>query len=180
MALTFLPRSPHLKLACAKLHDVPELVSLWYRVFESPDIRAIWPDTPGVRQWWDATIRHDMLGRPQEKYLKVVDTEQRGGGSIVAWMKWFLQTAEARGPRYIPWHQDMDIGRNTAYFKELEKSRDRLVGGGRYNFCRQSQPWNLNKQKRADIETHSRCRHARSRAQISKIGIGSSAHEMGL
>ncbi|ETS75938.1 hypothetical protein PFICI_12882 [Pestalotiopsis fici W106-1] len=134
MALTFLPRSPHLKLACAKLHDVPELVSLWYRVFESPDIRALWPDTPGVRQWWDATIRHDMLGRPQEKYLKVVDTAQRGGGSIVAWMKWSLQTAEERGPRYIPWHQDMDVRRNAAFFEEIEKSRDRLVGGGRYNF----------------------------------------------
>lgn len=140
---------PHLKLTFAEIQDVPELVKLWYQAFESPAIRAIWPDTPGVRQWWDATIRHDMLNKPREKYLKVIDTARRG--DIVAWARWSLQTAEERGSRYLPWHQDMDAGHNNTYFQDLETSRARLVGGGRNNFCKVFPIISFDEAKRANI-----------------------------
>ncbi|OOF91859.1 hypothetical protein ASPCADRAFT_9269 [Aspergillus carbonarius ITEM 5010] len=124
-------RDPPLKLEFATVDDVPELTQLWYNAF-SPSMLKAWPDTPGVRQWWESANRHDMLNKPHEKYLKVVDPNNQG--RIAAYAKWSLETAEERGPRYPPWHPDMDVRHNDVFFQALENSRARLVGGGRRNF----------------------------------------------
>ncbi|RAK95223.1 GNAT family N-acetyltransferase [Aspergillus ibericus CBS 121593] len=123
-----------LRLDFATLDDLSEITELWYNAFTTPGLRAIWPDTPGVRQWWHAANQHDMLHKPREKYLKVVDTAQNG--RIVAYAKWSLQTAEERGARWPAWHPDMDPVRNDAFLHQLETCRATLVGGGRPNFCR--------------------------------------------
>ncbi|PWY81635.1 acyl-CoA N-acyltransferase [Aspergillus sclerotioniger CBS 115572] len=120
-----------LKLEFATIDDVPELTQLWYNAF-SPSMLKVWPDTPGVRQWWESANRHDMLNKPCEKYLKVVDPNNEG--RIAAYAKWSLETAEERGPRYPSWHPDMDAHHNDAFFQPLKGSRARLVGGGRRNF----------------------------------------------
>ncbi|KAE8333724.1 acyl-CoA N-acyltransferase [Aspergillus sergii] len=117
---------PPLKLEHATLEDIPELIEVWYNAFDTPEMLAIWPNTPGVRQWWDQANRHDMLHKPREKYLKVVDTRN---GRIAAYAKWSLETAEERGPRFPPWHSDMDPERNDAFIGSMEIGRARLVGG---------------------------------------------------
>ncbi|GKZ29890.1 hypothetical protein AbraIFM66950_006851 [Aspergillus brasiliensis] len=119
-----------LKLELATLDDVPELVQLWYNAFSIPSMLAIWPDTPGVRQWWESAIRDDMLNKPREKYLKVMDSQT---GRIAAYAKWSLETSQERGPRFPPWHPDMDARGNEEFFQQLEDARDRLVVG-RKNF----------------------------------------------
>ncbi|PWY79353.1 acyl-CoA N-acyltransferase [Aspergillus sclerotioniger CBS 115572] len=112
--------------------DVPEIIQLWYTVFSIPAMLELWPDTPGVRWWWESAIRQDMLHRPREKYLKVVDSS---GGRIAAYGKWSLQSAEERGPRFPPWHPDMDARHNDRFFQVLESNRARAVGDGkRKNF----------------------------------------------
>lgn len=124
---------PPLKLELATIEDVPELVRLWYNAFSIPSLLAIWPDTPGVRQWWESAIRYDMLHKPREKYLKVVDSQT---GRIAAYAKWSLETSKERGPRFPPWHPDMDARRNEEFFQRLEDVRNHLVGDGRKNFCK--------------------------------------------
>ncbi|PYI02039.1 acetyltransferase [Aspergillus sclerotiicarbonarius CBS 121057] len=121
-----------LRLEFVTLDDLPEITALWYNAFTTPGLRAIWPDTPGVRQWWHVANEHDMLHKPREKYLKVVDTTQNG--RIVAYAKWSMQTAEERGARWPAWHPDMDPVRNDAFLHQLETCRATLVGGGRKNF----------------------------------------------
>ncbi|OGM51085.1 hypothetical protein ABOM_000373 [Aspergillus bombycis] len=106
-----------LRLEHATLEDIPELIDVWYNAFNTPEMLAIWPNTPGVRQWWDEANRHDMLHKPQEKYLKVVDTRN---GRIAAYAKWSLETAEERGPRFPPWHPDMNPERNDAFIGNME------------------------------------------------------------
>ncbi|KNG90543.1 hypothetical protein ANOM_001504 [Aspergillus nomiae NRRL 13137] len=115
-----------LRLEHATLEDVPELIDVWYDAFNTPEMLAIWPNTPGVRQWWDQANRHDMLHKPLEKYLKVVDTRN---GRIAAYAKWSLQTAEERGPRFPAWHPEMNPERNDAFVGNMEAGRARLVGG---------------------------------------------------
>jgi hypothetical protein len=124
-------QKPSLTLEHATIEDVPKLTRLWYNAFSIPAMLAIWPDTPGVRQWWDEVIRDEMLNKPQEKYLKVVDIST---GRIAAYAKWSLQTAEDRGPRFPAWHPDMDPCGNDEFVRNLESSRARLVGGKK-NFC---------------------------------------------
>lgn len=124
---------PPLKLELARIEDVPELIQLWYNAFSIPSLLAIWPDTPGVRQWWESAIHYDMLNKPREKYLKVIDSQT---GRIAAYAKWSLETSKERGPRFPPWHPDMDARRNEEYFQRLEEVRDRLVGSSSKNFCK--------------------------------------------
>ncbi|OJJ67099.1 hypothetical protein ASPBRDRAFT_48119 [Aspergillus brasiliensis CBS 101740] len=121
-----------LRLEPATLADLPALTSLWYNAFTTPSMRTIWPDTPGVRQWWHDANEHDMRHKPREKYLKVIDTSQND--RIVAYAKWSLQTAEERGARWPPWHADMDPVHNDKFLKQLETYREELVGGGRANY----------------------------------------------
>ncbi|PWY82006.1 hypothetical protein BO70DRAFT_361997 [Aspergillus heteromorphus CBS 117.55] len=120
-----------LRLEFATVEDAPELTRLWYNAFNTPALLAIWPDTPGVRQWWEETMRHDMQHQPRERYLKVVDPQS---GRIAAFAKWSLQSAEERGPRWPAWHPDMDPARCDAFLQNLEANRARLVGDARRNF----------------------------------------------
>ncbi|GJP87118.1 hypothetical protein AnigIFM59636_008901 [Aspergillus niger] len=121
-----------LRLEPATLEDLPALTDLWYNAFTTESMRTIWPDTPGVRQWWHEANEHDMRHKPGEKFLKVVDTSQNG--RIVAYAKWSLQTAEERGARWPAWHPDMNPVHNDAFLKQLETYRAALVGGGRPNY----------------------------------------------
>ncbi|PYH89581.1 acyl-CoA N-acyltransferase [Aspergillus ellipticus CBS 707.79] len=124
------PRGTLLKLEVATVDDVPELTRLWYNAFSIPTMLAIWPDTPGVRQWWDEATLHDLRHRPCEQYLKVVDPQT---GRIAAFARWSLQTVEARGPRWPAWHPDQDPAAADAFLQTLEENRARFVGG-RENF----------------------------------------------
>ncbi|RAH46594.1 acyl-CoA N-acyltransferase [Aspergillus brunneoviolaceus CBS 621.78] len=120
-----------LRLEFATIDDLNEITDLWYNAF-SPGMLFLWPDTPGVRQWWNEANRHDMLHKPNAKYLKVVDTAQNG--RIVAYAKWSLETAEERGPRWPAWHSEMDPALMDKFLGHLETNRATAVAGAPKNF----------------------------------------------
>ncbi|PYH49800.1 acyl-CoA N-acyltransferase [Aspergillus saccharolyticus JOP 1030-1] len=113
-----------LRLEFATVEDLPEITDLWYNAF-SPSMLFLWPDTPGVREWWNEANRHDMLHKPKSKYLKVIDTTQNG--RIVAYAKWSFETAKERGPRWPAWHPDMDAATMDRFLLHLETNRANAV-----------------------------------------------------
>ena len=125
-----------LRLEPATTEDLPAIVDLWFTVFNDPVMSHMMPDTPGVRQWFSDTNRTDMLTKPYQKYLKVVDpsAEVAGRPRIVSYAKWDLSTASERGPRFAPWHAEQPGSDCDAFFGVMEENRKRLYGD-RKNFC---------------------------------------------
>ncbi len=128
---------PALKLELATLEDVPALTDLWFAAFTDPDMRRLWPDTPGVRKWWDDANRNDMLNKPFQRYIKVVDpesTDDQGRARIAAFAKWDLAMPHERGRRYPPWHDDMPAHVCDAFFQKEECERQRVMGDKKH-YC---------------------------------------------
>ncbi|KAH8815539.1 acyl-CoA N-acyltransferase [Xylogone sp. PMI_703] len=117
-----------LRLEPATLEDIPAITELWYLAFAEM-MSAFFPDTPGVRKWWDEANTSDMINKPYQKYMKVVDTAS--DGKLIAYAKWDFATVEERGPRFPPWHEDMPGEKVTNFFAGLETERKRLVGHGK-------------------------------------------------
>lgn len=127
-----------LKLEPATLEDVDAITELWFAAFTDPDMRQLFPDTPGFRQWWTEANRSDMINKPFQKYLKVVDTastDEQGRPRIVSYAKWDLGTLAERGRRYPPWHEDSPGDKCEGFFIELEQDRKRVMGDLRH-YCR--------------------------------------------
>lgn len=106
------------------LDDIPQITELWYTVFGTPEMLHLFPDTPGLRQWWDGANRHDLQHKPAQKYLKAVDES----GKMVAYAKWDLAVQE-RGERFPPWHAESDQEACERFFGGLDEGRERLVVG---------------------------------------------------
>ncbi|KAK1688496.1 hypothetical protein BDP55DRAFT_726397 [Colletotrichum godetiae] len=101
-------RENTLRLEEATLDDVPALTETWFAAFKDDEVICrLWPDTPGVRAWWDEANWGDMRAKPLQRFVKVVDVStvrtQTGtegtdegdeGGKegerprIAAWAKW--------------------------------------------------------------------------------------------
>lgn len=113
------------------LADIPHITELWYAVFSTPEMLRLFPDTPGLRQWWSDANRHDLLHKPGQHYVKAVDDDT---GKMVAYAKWDL-AVDQRGDRFPPWHAESDRPACDAFFGGLDKERVRLVGGRRH-YCR--------------------------------------------
>ncbi|EXF84752.1 acetyltransferase [Colletotrichum fioriniae PJ7] len=118
-----------LKLEEATLDDIPALTETWFAAFADDEvIRRLWPDTLGVRAWWDNANGGNMRAKPFQRFVKVVDvssiagsgteeTDERGGKGgggggggrprIAAWAKWDTSMPAERGRRYPPWAEDM-------------------------------------------------------------------------
>ncbi|OOQ83688.1 hypothetical protein PEBR_36034 [Penicillium brasilianum] len=120
-----------LKLEPATLEDAPAIAELWFAAFTDPDMRHLFPDTPGFRQWWIKANHDDMINKPFQKYLKVVDTEatdEQGRPRMVAYAKWDLSTLSDRGRRYPPWHEDQPADECEAFFSGIDQNRIRIMG----------------------------------------------------
>ena len=129
--------STTLRLEVATLDDVTALTDVWFAAFTDPEIRQLWPDTPGVRKWWDDANRNDMLNRPLARYMKVIDhgsTDAQGRPRIAAFAKWDLAMPEERGRRYPPWHEDMPATVCDSFFLREERERQRVMGN-RKHYC---------------------------------------------
>ncbi|CAG9947582.1 unnamed protein product [Clonostachys rosea f. rosea IK726] len=123
------PKPLQLELATAE--DAPELTEVWFAAFQDPDLRRLWPDTDGVRQWWTDANSHDMRQKPFQRYVKVIDPDTkdaRGRSRIAAYAKWDLSMPDERGRRYPPWHTDMPGEECDAFFLREEKERERVMG----------------------------------------------------
>ncbi|KAK3363176.1 acetyltransferase [Lasiosphaeria hispida] len=123
-----------LKLEGATADDIPALVEIWFAAFHTdPTLARLWPDTRGVRKWWEDANRDDMLNKPVfHRYIKIVDTESADlqcEPRIAAWAKWDLSMPEERGRRYPPWHEDMPAGECDVFFGREETERRRVMGG---------------------------------------------------
>jgi hypothetical protein len=126
-----------LVLELATLEDIPALTDLWYEAFTDPSARHIWPDTPGVRKWWDDANREDMINKPFQRYVKVVDPKSKdanGRPRIVAYAKWDMAMPNERGRRFPPWHEDMHQKDCDSFVSTLEGNRKRVFGDSR-NYC---------------------------------------------
>lgn len=126
-----------LRIEIATLDDVPTLTEIWFAAFTDPGIRCLWPDTAGVRKWWDDANRNDMLNKPFQRYIKVVDPESTDGDGrmrIAAFAKWDTAMPEERGRRYPPWHDDMPAQVCDAFFDGEENERRRVMGD-RKHYC---------------------------------------------
>ncbi|KAJ5620606.1 acetyltransferase [Penicillium lagena] len=113
------------------LEDNAALTELWFAAFSDPEMRQVFPDTPGVRKWLEDANGHDMLNKPFQRYVKVVDTtatDDQGRLRIAAYAKWDLAMPHERGRRYPPWHEDMPADVCDRFFLKEEKNRMRVMG----------------------------------------------------
>ncbi|RMJ01506.1 hypothetical protein CDV36_015752 [Fusarium kuroshium] len=119
-----------LVLERAALDDIPALTELWYAGFTDPGVRYLWPDTPGVRRWWDDANRQGLANKAYQHYMKVIDTnskDRQGRPLTVAFAKWDMATQEERGPRYPAWNQDMPLQAIESFIQSLEISRQQVM-----------------------------------------------------
>lgn len=138
MTVSSVAEDSPLVLELATLEDIPALTKLWYEAFTDPAVRLIWPDTPGVRKWWDDANREDMIDRPFQHYVKVIDPRSKdanGRPRIAAYAKWDLSMPEERGRRFPPWHEDMNKQNCDDFLTTLEENRKRVFGDSK-NYCR--------------------------------------------
>ncbi|KAL6228633.1 hypothetical protein BDW75DRAFT_235754 [Aspergillus navahoensis] len=87
--------------------DIPTITELWYNTFSIPQNLKMFPDTPGVRQWWD----------------EVVDITQPS--FIVVYTKWDLNPQQS-GQRFPPWHEESDRKACNELFGMLVNKRNKL------------------------------------------------------
>ncbi|KAF9880842.1 hypothetical protein CkaCkLH20_01884 [Colletotrichum karsti] len=127
----------NLRLEMVTMEDIPTLTEVWFAAFTDPELRRLWPDTPGVRKWWDDANRHDLLDKPFQRYIKVVDPDTldtNGRSRIAAYAKWDLSMPEDRGRRYPPWHEDMPGEVCDVFFAREENERRRVMGNEKH-YC---------------------------------------------
>lgn len=121
----------NLRLEEVTLEDVPVLTEVWFAAFTDPGIRRIWPDTPAVRNWWTEGNRHDLIHKPFQRYVKVVDPDSKdanGRPRIAAFAKWDTSMPRERGRRYPPWTQDQPGQVCDEFIAKEEAERLRVMG----------------------------------------------------
>lgn len=128
----------NLLLEKVTLDDIPTLTELWYAAFTTPGVLHLWPDTSGVRKWWDDANRGDMLSKTFQHYIKVVDPKSKDGQGrprIAAYAKWDLAMPQERGPRYPAWSKDMPTEDCDAFLEKLENQRQQVMADYKKHYC---------------------------------------------
>lgn len=113
------------KIEPVTLDDIPTITNLWYTAFSIPENLQMFPDTPGVRKWWDDANRASLLENPNARMVKVVDTQHPE--RMVAYAKWNL-AAHKYGARFPPWHQESDTELCEKLFGMTQEYRKSLLG----------------------------------------------------
>ncbi|KDN64636.1 putative acetyltransferase [Colletotrichum sublineola] len=127
-----MPTFNALILEPATIEDILALTEVWFAAFaHDPEIARLWPDTPRVHAWWNDANRGDMLAKPFQRFIKVIDpsaADARGRPRIAAWAKWDTSMPARRGRRYPPWCGDMPAEVCDAFFDREERERERVMG----------------------------------------------------
>ena len=121
----------------ATADDVPAMTELWFAAFTQPSIKQLFPDTPGMHEWWSGWHRSNFTSRPSARYLRVVDTASKdanGKPRLIAFGVWDLAMPDDRGRRFPEWHRDSDKQGCDALVDGLEAERKRVMGG-RKHYC---------------------------------------------
>lgn len=127
-----------LRLKEVTLEDVPVLTEVWFAAFTDPEIRRIWPDTPAVRNWWTEGNRHDLIHKPFQRYVKVVDPDSKdvnGRPRIAAFAKWDTSMPHERGRRYPAWTEDQPGQVCDEFIAKEEAERLRVMGDQKH-YCK--------------------------------------------
>ncbi|KAJ5929493.1 hypothetical protein N7454_006443 [Penicillium verhagenii] len=111
--------------------DIPSLSELWYASFSIPINLLMFPNTPGVRAWWNEANGHDLLHNPHRKYLKIVDPAVPD--AVVAYAKWDLDPQQS-GERFPAWHVESDRKTCELVFTGLEEERKVFFGDRRFYY----------------------------------------------
>lgn len=123
--------SSRFKIEPVTLEDIPALTELWYTAFSIKENLQMFPNTPGVRQWWNEA-NSAALEKPDMRMLKVIDMQSPD--RIVAYAKWNL-AAHKYGARYPPWHEDSDQELCAKLFGLTQEYRERVLGSQEH-YCR--------------------------------------------
>lgn len=119
------------------LEDVPALVEIFYEAFKDDIMTHIFPDTPGLRDWWAKIYTNSLLNKPDQHFFKIVDPkakDARGRPQIAAFSKWDLAKPET-GERHLShWHEDIPVEEADAFFKKMQSERQRIMGDQRH-YC---------------------------------------------
>lgn len=90
----------------------------------------MFPNTPGIRAWWNEANGHDLLHNPHRKYLKIVDPVP---GAVVAYAKWDLDPQHS-GARFPEWHAESDRKTCDLVFTVLDAEKKVFFGDRRF-YC---------------------------------------------
>jgi hypothetical protein len=41
--------------------DIPTMIDIWFAAFTDPTMQRLWPDTSGVREWWEDANRREIV-----------------------------------------------------------------------------------------------------------------------
>ncbi|KAJ5086875.1 hypothetical protein NUU61_008182 [Penicillium alfredii] len=129
--------SNSLVLSPATQEDIPAIVDVWFDAFTQPVIGKLFPDTPGMRQWFRDCHTLDMQTKPLQKYVRVVDEDAKdaqGRPRLVAFGKWDLSTPEERGRRFPLWHIDSPFQDCENLIKGLDGERKRVMGDQKHYY----------------------------------------------
>ncbi|KAA8642574.1 GNAT family N-acetyltransferase [Aspergillus tanneri] len=113
-----------LRLEFITLQDIPAITELYYSAFNIPENLRMFPDTPGLRRWWQHANRRDLLHRPHYRFLKVVDTSD--SDRMIAYAKWNL-AAEKYEDRFPPWHEESDQTLCAELFGKTQEHREKVL-----------------------------------------------------
>ncbi|KAH7174580.1 acyl-CoA N-acyltransferase [Fusarium flagelliforme] len=131
------PDSKSLRVEKVVLDDISTLTEVWFAAFTDEGIRRIWPDTPAVRNWWTEANKHDLLHKPFQHYIKVIDPQTqdpRGRPRIAAFAKWDTEMPEGRGRRYPPWTEDQPSQICDEFIAKEENERLRVMGDQKHYY----------------------------------------------
>ncbi|KAF2140367.1 uncharacterized protein K452DRAFT_230703 [Aplosporella prunicola CBS 121167] len=118
MPLEVLPATPA---------DVPAIVDVYFRAFQTGFAHTLLQDTPAVREWWGDGMAHAMTHDADAYFLKAVDTD---GGQLVAFARWVRPRAQPQTEASLP--PTFPEGANERLFRdfigELFVRRMQLMG----------------------------------------------------
>ena len=112
--------------------DIPAAVSLLFASFHDTEVRKLFTDTPGARQWWHDTMCNDLLQKQNQTYLKVMEK-----GKMIAFSKWDMSRFDENTSPYLPWHPDMNSEAWEQFLIYIMRERKRVMGSRRH-YCERS------------------------------------------
>jgi len=81
------------------LDDIPGMVDVWYRGFNSPEMLSIFPDSLPTRAWVTQSIVSGMKDEA-ENTVYMVMTDDDKNGKVVSFAKWIIQPSGAPVPAW--------------------------------------------------------------------------------
>ena len=123
----------------ATADDIPGILEVWYKSFNSPGILTIFPDSPTGRHWISESISRDFRN-VSNNTLYMIMTDDLNEGAVVAYSKWIVHPGggpvpgwEERWGKELP--EDMDVAMVSGAFFEPMARQHAAVTQDRPHYC---------------------------------------------